>query len=651
MPDLRAIVGVDDQALVFLDLADDRVARNRPATFAQPHGDAFGAVNQHRAGLVAGDGVVILGQQLTRDNEGELFAEADIGQRVAAAAATFLLVTLPLAVAGAVVAERGNGLFQQLFAELFGFVPMRVFQGAANVRAGFAGVGEMGPGRIRAGRFGSQNLDPVTVFQRRRKRHEFAVDLGADTMIADVGVHVVGKIDGGGATRQRDDAAFRGEDIDLVGEQVDLDVFQEFGRVAAVGLDVEQALHPLMRFPLYFGNAGVTGFIEPVRSDAGFRDAVHFLGTDLHFDWRPERAKQSGVQRLVAIRLWNRDVVLELAGDGLVERMQGAQRQITVARLLDHDAETVDVEHFGKGQVLFLHLAIDAVKVLFAAANLDWNIAFGQFCFDRGLDLVDYFLAIAARRFHCFLDHLEAIWMQMNEGDIFQFLKDLVEAEAVGDGGVDFQRFLRDAADFLRLHRFQRTHVVQAVGEFDQDDADIARHRQQHLAEVFRLRLGFVLELNLVQLGDAINQLRHRFAEFVCDLIRTYAGVFDYIVQQGGDQGLCVEMPAGEDLGYRQRMRDVRRAALAKLAFVRGGGIVIGANKGFLIGLAEVSRRLRQDGERISGRHQTAFVGEVQNGPFFRISMPVRPSAISRNARTAGLSFSGSTRGVEPVEI
>ena len=37
MPDLGAIVGVDDQALVFLDLANDWVARNRPAAVAELH--------------------------------------------------------------------------------------------------------------------------------------------------------------------------------------------------------------------------------------------------------------------------------------------------------------------------------------------------------------------------------------------------------------------------------------------------------------------------------------------------------------------------------------------------------------------------------------------------------------------------------------
>ena len=35
----------------------------------------------------------------------------------------------------------------------------------------------------------------------------------------------------------------------------------------------------------------------------------------------------------------------------------------------------------------------------------------------------------------------------------------------------------------------QRAHVVQAVGELDQDDADVVDHGQEHLAEVLGLAL------------------------------------------------------------------------------------------------------------------------------------------------------------------
>jgi len=48
---------------------------------------------------------------------------------------------------------------------------------------------------------------------------------------------------------------------------------------------------------------------------------------------------------------------------------------------------------------------------------------------------------------------------------------------------------------------------VKPVGELDQDDAHVARHGEQHLAEVLGLRVLGALELDAVELGDAVHEL------------------------------------------------------------------------------------------------------------------------------------------------
>ena len=57
------------------------------------------------------------------------------------------------------------------------------------------------------------------------------------------------------------------------------------------------------------------------------------------------------------------------------------------------------------------------------------------------------------------------------------------------DRSVNFERFERRVAPFLRRLKIQGAHIVQPVGQFDDDDTDILRHRQQHLADIFRLLL------------------------------------------------------------------------------------------------------------------------------------------------------------------
>ena len=129
------------------------------------------------------------------------------------------------------------------------------------------------------------------------------------------------------------------------------------------------------------------------------------------------------MQRLVAVGLGNGDVVLELAGNRLVQRVQGAQGEVAGRLVLDHDAEAVDVEHLGKRQALFLHLAVDAVEVFFAPADggLDAGTC-SSFSWMASSTLLDQFAAIAARRLDCLGQHLVAVGMAVAEAEVFQFL-------------------------------------------------------------------------------------------------------------------------------------------------------------------------------------------------------------------------------------
>ena len=95
-------------------------------------------------------------------------------------------------------------------------------------------------------------------------------------------------------------------------------------------LDVDQRLHPQGTQPLRFLHvqrsacAARAAFVKPMRGDALFCHAVHLLGADLELDRRAQRAHQRGVQRLVAVALRDRDVVLEAAGLRLVQLVQKA---------------------------------------------------------------------------------------------------------------------------------------------------------------------------------------------------------------------------------------------------------------------------------------------------------------------------------------
>jgi hypothetical protein len=96
------------------------------------------------------------------------------------------------------------------------------------------------------------------------------------------------------------------------------------------------------------------------------------------------------------------------------------------------------------------------------------------------------------------------------EGEILQFAEKLVEPQPIGDRRVDLQRLARDAAALVGAHGGHRLQVVVPIGKLDQHHAQVARHGHQHLAEVLGLRLFVRLELDLVELRQAVDQIGDR---------------------------------------------------------------------------------------------------------------------------------------------
>ena len=106
------------------------------------------------------------------------------------------------------------------------------------------------------------------------------------------------------------------------------------------------------------------------------------------------------------------------------------------------------------------------------------------------------------------------------EGQLLQLLAHALHAHAAGQRRIDLHRLLGDAQALVLRHMVERAHVVQAVGELDQQHAHVLGDRQQQLAQVLRL-LGLLGdEVELLQLGQALDQLADVGAEQLVDLLR-----------------------------------------------------------------------------------------------------------------------------------
>jgi hypothetical protein len=133
------------------------------------------------------------------------------------------------------------------------------------------------------------------------------------------------------------------------------------------------------------------------------------------------------------------------------------------------------------------------------------------------------------------------------EGEVFEFAAELAHAEAVGEGRVDVEGLAGDLLALLGLEVLEGAHVVEAVGELDDDDADVGDHGEEHLADVLGLVIFAVGELDFVELGDAFDDVGDLLAEALFDLFGGDVGVFDGVVEEAGGDGGGVHLELGED--------------------------------------------------------------------------------------------------------
>jgi len=226
--------------------------------------------------------------------------------------------------------------------------------------------------------------------------------------------------------------------------------------------------------------------------------------------------------------------------------------------------------------VLLAHLLVDAVEVLLATDDMGDQVLLAELALDAVLDLGQHFLAVAADLLDDAFQYAVTQRIECLEAEILEFESNRVHAEALGDRRVDFERLAGDAPALLRVQRAEGAHVVQAIGEFDEDHADVVRHRHQHLLEVLCLRFRVGFEFDLRQLGQAIDDLGDFRPEFRTDALLRDQRVFDDVVQHGRDQGLVVHVHLGQDAGDFERMLYIGLTALARLPFMRIGAEAVG---------------------------------------------------------------------------
>ena len=296
----------------------------------------------------------------------------------------------------------------------------------------------------------------------------------------------------------------------------------------------------------------LAALVEPVRGDAALGRAVHLARADLDLERLALRPDHRRVQRPVHVELGHGHVVLEAAGHRLPERVDDAERPVAVALALLVVA--LD-EHAHRGQVVDLvellpalhHLLVDGVEVLRARGDLGGDADLVELALEHAPGAVDVLLPLGPALVHHRLDLRVLARVERLEGEVLELPLDRVDTEAVRERRVDLERLARLLELLLLPQVLDRPHVVEPVGELDEDDAMVLGHRHDHLPVVLGLSLLAALEVDPRQLRDALDEPRDVLAELVPHLLHRRVRVLDDVVEDPGRDRRVVAPQLGED--------------------------------------------------------------------------------------------------------
>ena len=154
---------------------------------------------------------------------------------------------------------------------------------------------------------------------------------------------------------------------------------------------------------------------------------IHVFGTDLDFDRDTVWPNHGGVQGLISVGLWNRDVVFYATRARFVQAVHLAQYAVAGIQIVNDNAEGVDIHDRVKTLLFQHHFAVDRVQMFLATANATRNSRFLQTPFNFRKDLLNHLFTVTARGFHHLFNDAITVWIQRFKAQLFELGLDVVD--------------------------------------------------------------------------------------------------------------------------------------------------------------------------------------------------------------------------------
>ncbi len=364
----------------------------------------------------------------------------------------------------------------------------------ADLRLGLARARDPQPVHVRPRLGRGEYLDHLGVHQLGVQRHDLAVRLRAEAVDTDVRVDREGEVQRRGAGRQLDHVSPRREDEDGVLEELALDLLEVDG---ALGDEVAPLLEAVDDGEV-LGPRGLRAqalLVQPMRGDAVLGDAVHLLRAYLDLEEASLVAHHRRVEAAVAVRLRHRDVVLEAPFHRLPQAVDHSEHGVAVVLGPADEPEAQEVVELLCALGLLSHLLVDRVEVLGSGRSLDLDSFRPRRAEDLGFDAMEEGLALALLDRDDVLDLIEGLAVQGFKREVLELVLQPADAEPVREGREDVEALGGDLLLPLVREVLEGPHAVELVGELDDDDAYVPRHREEHLADRLGRLHGLVLRL------------------------------------------------------------------------------------------------------------------------------------------------------------
>ena len=205
-----------------------------------------------------------------------------------------------------------------------------------------------------------------------------------------------------------------------------------------------------------------------------------------------------------------------------------------------------------------------------SAVDLAFDVQFGHLVPDLGHYFVEKFLPFPALFAYALRYVLVLVGVQVHHCEVFELAFEEGYSQSARKRRVNIQRFARYILLFFGGKVFERPHVVKAVGKFHDDDAQVLRKCHEELAEVLRLRLFAVGELQFVEFRDALDEFENFLPEFRGELFRRDGRVFEHVVQERGDDRGTVKPEIRKNFHDGARVNEIVFTRTALLPLVGG---------------------------------------------------------------------------------